>query len=379
MVSSQSNPKMSPTSFRKRFEATWTKAEKDRLWKLRALHHHIPWDEFHALNFFPDRTESALKVSWSRIRRERGESRPRGGRSGGGGTGSRGGASSTSARVQSALRNVPPRRASVGSAAQYRLRRPMRLRQAVRDTESTDSDSGSEEPRYDDSSSDEEDVVVQETEGDRDREEEENRSQPSNSNEESAGSRIRSALVTFSLPRRRPSTRFNVATTPRARMNDRGTRGAPLRPATPRDGPSLHDPPSSTESFEPPPALESLLQARRYIEYSSTYMMQRCESLERNCRENHEHLPAEIERLKADMDSLRKTADTATRNHDYMKTLYREQLKENEALEQRLKILEAGNERLVGEIGRLSGAAASGSRDLEVESMQMADYLGFEA
>ncbi|KAL2869122.1 uncharacterized protein BJX67DRAFT_32746 [Aspergillus lucknowensis] len=50
----------------------WNEEEKNRLWFLRNRHIDLEWCDFHQLNYFPDRTERALRRAWHRMENERG-------------------------------------------------------------------------------------------------------------------------------------------------------------------------------------------------------------------------------------------------------------------------------------------------------------------
>ncbi|KAL4935777.1 hypothetical protein BDV06DRAFT_228508 [Aspergillus oleicola] len=390
---------MSPTTYRKRSEASWTPKEKERLWNMKSLYTHLSWDEFHRLGFFPGRTDHAVQIAWSRLRKERGQPRLRRGR----GSGNANNASSTSvsapatALVRRALRNVPARRSSAPSTrAQQRLRRPSRLRQFVRNTGRTEEDSENESPHYNDTSTEDEDgqengVTVAEQEEEHatdDVEMREGQTQPTELSNalgeaQSSPETTGSAIISFALPRRQSSARSNTTTTPTASTTNsnanrmRVATQSANRSGTPRSGPSPNDPPESTGTLQRPPPIKSLLHARHYLKYSTEYMARYCEGIEKKCKENHEHLPGENKQLKAEVTCLQQSVATATKNQNYMKTLYREQLKKNEVLEQQIKEVKKANERLAEEVGRLNSA----SRAFEgAESTDdMADYLRFEA
>ncbi|KAL3437824.1 hypothetical protein BDV09DRAFT_161083 [Aspergillus tetrazonus] len=70
---------MSSSAYSKRFELPWTASEKQRLWKLKTTGEtkDLGWNAFHKLKHFPDRSNSAVQVQWSRLRAERGLPRQR--------------------------------------------------------------------------------------------------------------------------------------------------------------------------------------------------------------------------------------------------------------------------------------------------------------
>ncbi|KAL4738475.1 hypothetical protein BDV11DRAFT_189599 [Aspergillus similis] len=70
---------MSSSAYTKRFELPWTASEKQRLWKLKTTGEtkDLSWNAFHKLKNFPDRSNSAVQVQWSRLRAERGLPRQR--------------------------------------------------------------------------------------------------------------------------------------------------------------------------------------------------------------------------------------------------------------------------------------------------------------
>ncbi|KAL4749644.1 hypothetical protein BDW72DRAFT_177878 [Aspergillus terricola var. indicus] len=70
---------MSSSAYSKRFELPWTASEKQRLWKLKTTGDtkDLSWNAFHKLKHFPDRSNSAVQVQWSRLRTERGLPRQR--------------------------------------------------------------------------------------------------------------------------------------------------------------------------------------------------------------------------------------------------------------------------------------------------------------
>ncbi|KAL3476428.1 hypothetical protein BJX99DRAFT_228108 [Aspergillus californicus] len=45
----------------------WSEEERSRLWHCRQLHSHLPWREFHKLNFFPQRTDTAIYAEYNRM------------------------------------------------------------------------------------------------------------------------------------------------------------------------------------------------------------------------------------------------------------------------------------------------------------------------
>ncbi|KAL4811617.1 hypothetical protein BDW67DRAFT_179433 [Aspergillus spinulosporus] len=70
---------MSSSAYSKRFEIPWTASEKQRLWKLKTAGETkgLSWNALHKLKHFPDRSNSAVQVQWSRLRAERGLPRKR--------------------------------------------------------------------------------------------------------------------------------------------------------------------------------------------------------------------------------------------------------------------------------------------------------------
>ncbi|KAL4971190.1 hypothetical protein BDW66DRAFT_41628 [Aspergillus desertorum] len=66
--------KMSSSAYSKRFELPWTPSEKQRLWKLKTTGEtkDLSWSAFHKLKHFPQRSNSAVQVQWSRLRAEQG-------------------------------------------------------------------------------------------------------------------------------------------------------------------------------------------------------------------------------------------------------------------------------------------------------------------
>ncbi|KAL4992937.1 hypothetical protein BDV10DRAFT_180040 [Aspergillus recurvatus] len=70
---------MSSSAYSKRSDLPWTPGEKQRLWKLKTTGEtkDLSWTAFHELKHFPDRSNLAVQVQWSRLRAERGLPRQR--------------------------------------------------------------------------------------------------------------------------------------------------------------------------------------------------------------------------------------------------------------------------------------------------------------
>ncbi|KAL4933820.1 uncharacterized protein BDV17DRAFT_68354 [Aspergillus undulatus] len=157
---------------RKPFAITWTPEQKDRLWNAKILHRHLEWREFHKLDLFPGHSEASVQTAWSRLQRERGGPRSRLQRERGGPRSrlqrERGGPRSrrgrkpglrtrkASIRVsRGVVQSIAARRSAAATVrgGRQRLRRPLRLREAVNET-------ASESDEYEDASSDEGGSVI---------------------------------------------------------------------------------------------------------------------------------------------------------------------------------------------------------------------------